>query len=161
MSYSDLFHKVAYVNKDDPTFVPGASPAISAENLNAQQDGIAHALAAADTIAADISKCQTDIETLNECVIGVAYRHQYDNITVPTTAWIEDTPYEKYPFKAVLDMPDATATMTPEVIFSLLDAASGLLAPVAETLNGHVVLYATEVPLADILIPTVLLWHNN
>lgn len=160
MSYSDLFHKVIYVNKDDPSFVSGASPSISAENLNAQQDGIVHALAAADEISVDIAECQTGIETLNGRVIGVAYRQQYDNITVQRSAWIEDTPYEKFPFKATLDMPDAIESMTPEVVFCLKDATSGIFAPVAETLTGKIVLYAAEVPETDIIIPTIFLWHN-
>ena len=51
--------------------------------------------------------------------------------------------------------------MIPEVIFSMADAISGNFAPVAESYNGGVYLYAADKPEGNIVIPTIICWKGN
>ena len=77
------------------------------------------------------------------------------------SAFVADTTYEDYPFRAAVALEGVLSSMIPEVIFSLLDATSGLFAPVAETYNGGVYLYATDVPEFDITVPVIICWKGN
>jgi hypothetical protein len=51
--------------------------------------------------------------------------------------------------------------MIPEVVFGLSDATSGLFAPVAESYNGGVYLYATDAPESTVTIPVIICWKGN
>ena len=65
-----------------------------------------------------------------------------------------------FPYFGAIPLTGATASMTPEVVFSVADAMSGIFAPVAETYDGGVYIYASELPSATtITIPTILLWR--
>ena len=79
------------------------------------------------------------------------------NISVPTSAWLTDTTYTDYPFRASIPIDDCTANHIPEVTFALSDATSGNLAPIAETYDGGVYIYAAEVPSEAMTIPTIKL----
>lgn len=78
------------------------------------------------------------------------------NISVSTSAWAPDTTYEDYPFRASIPIEDCTANHIPEVTFSLADSTSGNFAPIAETYDGGVCIYAAEKP-AEMIIPTIKL----
>ena len=52
-------------------------------------------------------------------------------------------------------------SMIPEIVLSVEDATSGNFAPVAESYNGGVYLYATSAPESDITIPTIIAWRGN
>ena len=67
---------------------------------------------------------------------------------------------EGFPYFGAIPLTGATASMTPEVVFSVADAVSGIFAPVAETYAGGVYIYASELPSATtITIPTIILWR--
>ena len=51
--------------------------------------------------------------------------------------------------------------MVPDVILGVKDAMSGNFAPVSESYNGGVYIYAASVPEAAITIPTILCWKGN
>ena len=53
----------------------------------------------------------------------------------------------------------ATSDMVPEVIFGMADAISGNFAPVAESTNAGVKIYAKETPTEAITIATIILWR--
>lgn len=80
------------------------------------------------------------------------------NISVATGSWAADTTYADYSYRAAVPVTGALATMTPEVVFALADAVSGILAPVAEAYAGGVYIYASEVPAAAVTIATLTLW---
>lgn len=86
---------------------------------------------------------------------------QFSNTSVPASAFVVDNTYEDFPYRAAVALSGVTSSMIPEVVFSLSDAASGNFAPVAESYNGGVNLYAVEVPEADITVPTILVWKGN
>lgn len=85
----------------------------------------------------------------------------FTNTTVATTAWQTDSTYSDYGKRAAVALTGVLSGMIPEVVFSLADAVSGLFAPVAETYNGGVYIYANAVPSAAITIPTIICWRDN
>ena len=72
-----------------------------------------------------------------------------------------DTSYSDYPLRAAVALSGVISSMVPEVIFNLADATSGVFAPVAESYDGGVYIYASEVPAASITIPTIICWRGD
>lgn len=81
------------------------------------------------------------------------------NQTIATSAWASDTTYTEYPYRASVALPPITAVSFVEIVFSPADAISGNFAPVCDTYNGGVYLYAKAVPDAAITIPTIVVWR--
>jgi len=95
-----------------------------------------------------------------------ASRLQFINTVVDNAAFVADATYADFPFRAavalgsqVADAWDVRGTMVPFVKFAHADAYSGIFAEDAEAYNGGVYIYASEVPEADITIPTLILWR--
>lgn len=86
---------------------------------------------------------------------------QFNNVSVAVSKFVSDTTYEDYPFRAAVPLEGVLSSMIPESIFGLLDATSGLFAPIAETYNGGVYLYASDLPEGDITVPTIICWRGN
>ena len=86
---------------------------------------------------------------------------QFNNVSVGVAKFIADTTYEAFPFRAAVPLEGVLNTMIPEIIFSLTDATSGLFAPVAESYNGGVYLYASDLPEADVTVPVIICWKGN
>lgn len=84
-----------------------------------------------------------------------AVRIRYTNVGVQRTAFVSNATYEDFPYRAAITLSGATASMKPDVCFSLADATSGIFAPVAESYGGGVYIYASEVPGAAITIPVI------
>ena len=87
-----------------------------------------------------------------------AARLQFVNISALAAAFIEDTTYENFPYRGAVALTGVTAAMVPEVVFGVGEATSGIFAPVTETYDGGIYLYAAEIPEADITIPTITCW---
>lgn len=69
------------------------------------------------------------------------------NLTIPTTDFVQDTTTsENYQYKATIAITGVTADMIAYVNFSIPDAESGILATFAQTYNGGVYIFASEVP---------------
>lgn len=85
-------------------------------------------------------------------------RLQFTNISVATSAFVEDATYEDFPYKASVPLTGVLSTMTPEVIFGVVDAMSGYFAPIAEAYSGGIYIYATDVPEEATVIPTIICW---
>lgn len=104
---------------------------------------------------------QEELEDL-EAGVGVELRKlQFNNTPVEASLFVDDTTYEEYPFRASVTLEGVLSSMIPEVILSLRDATSGLFAPVAESYNGGVYLYASDVPESAITIPVIICWKGN
>lgn len=86
---------------------------------------------------------------------------QFRNVPVSTGAFVSDTTYQDFPYRASIALSGAIESMIPEVVLSVDDALSGNYAPVSESYNGGVYLYAGSPPDTDITIPTILLWRGN
>ena len=86
---------------------------------------------------------------------------QFSNVSVSKGAFVSNTTYQDFPYRASIALSGAIKSMIPEVVLSVDDALSGDYAPVAESYNGGVYLYAGSPPDADITIPTIIMWRGN
>lgn len=86
---------------------------------------------------------------------------QFRNVSVSKGAFVSNTTYQDFPYRASIALIGAIKSMIPEVVLSVDDALSGNYAPVAESYNGGVYLYAGSPPDADITIPTIIMWRGN
>ena len=86
---------------------------------------------------------------------------QFSNVTVSKGAFVSDTTYQDFPYRASVSLSGVIESMIPEVVLSVDDALSGNYAPVAESYNGGVYLYAGSPPDTDITIPTIICWRGN
>ena len=111
-----------------------------------------------DAVLDAIQKELADIEA----GVGVELRKlQFNNVTVPKSSFIEDSTYSDYPYRAAIALDGVISSMIPEVILGLVDATDGNFAPVAESYNGGVYLYAADKPEGKIVIPTIICWKGN
>lgn len=85
----------------------------------------------------------------------------FSNVSVNASAFVSDTTYEEYPYRATVALSGVIASMIPEIIFSLADAIGGNFAPVSETYSGGVYIYACEQPDAITTIPTIICWRGG
>lgn len=81
------------------------------------------------------------------------------NVQVPVASWSSDASFEQYPCAATVGVTGATSAMVPDVIFGMADAISGNFAPVAESTNNGVKIYAKETPTEAVTIATIILWR--
>ena len=80
----------------------------------------------------------------------------FTNKTVSVSDWASDTTYTDFPYRAAVACEGVTANHYAEVVFSPEDAMSGSFAPVAESYDGGVYIYAGEAPEAALTIPTIV-----
>ena len=88
-------------------------------------------------------------------------KKQFNNVSVGASAFVADTTYQDYPFRAAVALSGVIESMIPEVVFSLSDAVSGNFAPVVESYNGGVYIYATDIPESAMVIPTIICWRGT
>jgi hypothetical protein len=79
----------------------------------------------------------------------------FNDIVVEVGDWVEDSTYEEFYYKAELYCEDVTDEFFANVVFGVKEAISGNYAPISETKNDTVVIYAVEIPLEDITIPSI------
>ena len=106
-----------------PTFVNEQAPPLNATNLNA------------------LAQCAEDSQTL-----------VFQNVTVQTSAFVSDSTFEAYPYRAAIPLSSVDATYTPSVTFGAADAVSGIYLNIASTYSGGVYIYANAQPAAAITI---------
>ena len=80
----------------------------------------------------------------------------FTNKTVATSAWVSNTTYTDFPYRAAVACEGVTVKHYAEVTFSPTDALEGSFAPVAESYDGGVYIYASEIPEAAVTIPTIV-----
>ena len=94
---------------------------------------------------------KSKLSTLNAAIIVQS------SVPVATSAWVSDTTYTDYPYRASIVIDGCTANHIPEVTFALSDATSGNFAPITETYDGGVYIYAIQQPSEAMTIPTIKL----
>lgn len=111
----------------------------------------------------------TDTDASNRRYVDNSIKNQaegkklaFTNVLVPASAFVANSTYEDYPFRAAVALNGVAATgYIPEVIFDLTDATSGIFSPVAVSYNGGVYIYAAEDPAKDTTIPTIICWREG
>ena len=110
-------------------------------------------LSASDIPTSDSSDVQTALDSKQ------AARLTFNNVSVLASAFVSDSTYSDYGYRAAVAITGVTSSMFPEVVLAPSDAASGNFAPVAQSYNGGVYIYAQSVPSATLTIPTIILWR--
>lgn len=89
----------------------------------------------------------------------------FRDTVVPVSAWVDNTEPKTlsagYAKAAQVALSGVISTMIPSVTLSVSDAVSGNYAPVAETYNGGIWLYAQSAPDAAMTIPTIICWKGD
>ena len=80
--------------------------------------------------------------------------------TVQASAFVQDSTYEGYPYRAAVALSGVVATMVPEVVFGVAAMTENDFATVSECYNGGVYIYAADKPEAPVKIPTIVCWRG-
>lgn len=126
--------------------------------LDDLQDNLDDTTAQATSVLDSINRELADLEA------GTAVELKkllFTNISVPVSAFVADSTYQDYPFRAAIALTGVLDTMIPEVVLAVADAIDGNFAPVAATYNGGVYLYAASAPESAITIPTIICWKGG
>ena len=76
----------------------------------------------------------------------------FTNVTVATSAWVSDTTYANFPFRAPLACSGVLASDIPFVMFSATDQESGVYIG-ADSAANIIYIYASAVPTATVTVP--------
>jgi hypothetical protein len=87
-----------------------------------------------------------------------AARLTFTDKSVATSAWLSDSTYTDFPYRAAVPCAGVTAAHFAQVALAPDDALGGNLAPVCLSYDGGIYLYAKAVPTATITIPTIVAW---
>lgn len=79
----------------------------------------------------------------------------FQNKTVATSVWAEDATYESYGYKASVTCSGVTADYYVDVVFDVVNASSGIFAPICSSGANTVTIWANEIPEETITIPTI------
>lgn len=121
---------------------------------------VAGAMDAAAQAQSAAERAQETAEAVSLESIGAEEKRlQFVDVPVAEASFAADATYEDFPYRAAVALEGVTAEMLPEVVFSLADAASGNFAPVAESYDGGVYIYAAEIPAGETEIPVITLWR--
>lgn len=80
----------------------------------------------------------------------------FENITLETTAFVEDTTYEAFGYKADISCTGVTAEFFSDVVFGVEEATSGNYAPISLSGTGIITIYAVYKPESTITIPSII-----
>ena len=84
----------------------------------------------------------------------------FTNVAVPVSAFVADTTYQDYGFRAAVALEGVISSMVPEAVFGVSDVTSGNFAPVVDTYDGGVYIYAESVPDGAVTVPTIICWRG-
>ena len=104
----------------------------------------------------DSGKKASDFAAATHSHTGYAEVKIFTDVSVPASAWGNDSTYGAYPFAATIAAAGVTAAHVPEVNYGATEAASGDFAPVATSGSGTVKIYAAVKPTAAITIPSII-----
>ena len=108
-----------------------------------------------------LTAIQNELAQLEEGTAVELKKLQFTNTVVSVAAFVDDSTYADFPYRAAINLTGVMASMIPEVIFRIDDAAAGNYAPGAESYNGGIYIYAAEKPETAVTIPTILCWKGN
>lgn len=109
-----------------------------------------------------LASIQQQLEQLQSGTSVELKKLLFKNTTVPTSAFLENNTYEEegYPYRAAVALDGVNAAMVPEVVYSVKAAANTDFAPVAESYNGGIYIYAGSQPEEAVDIPTIICWKG-
>ena len=116
-------------------------------------------------------KCNTDIPVGGEVwtaahwtqvnlgnELALDRKMQFTSVVVDKTSFVQDTTYEDFPYRAAVPLTGVKVSMYPEVVLDVADSMSGIYAPVVQSYNGGIYLYANTQPMHDLIISSIVCW---
>ncbi len=103
------------------------------------------------------SQLQSVYSTVKNDIINYSPIIKEEDIDVTVSSFTEDDEYEEYPYSAKISLEEASADLIPIVVFSLKDVLSLNFAPIAQSCDGFIKIFAKELPTEDVKIASVLL----
>ena len=85
----------------------------------------------------------------------------FGNVVVARSAFVSDTTYSDYGYRAAISLDGVDSSMIPEVMFDADIAASGDFSSVSAAYDGGVYIYSASVPSSEIVIPTIVCWSRD
>ena len=85
----------------------------------------------------------------------------FGNVAVARSAFVSDTTYSDYGYRAAISLDGVDSSMIPEVMFDADIAASGDFSSVSAAYDGGVYIYSASVPSSEIVIPTIVCWSRD
>ena len=85
----------------------------------------------------------------------------FGNVVVARSAFVSDTTYSDYGYRAAISLDGVNSSMIPEVMFDADIAASGDFSSVSAAYDGGVYIYSASVPSSEIIIPTIICWSRD
>ena len=88
-----------------------------------------------------------------------AVRLRFQNVVVNANAWVGDTTYTNYPYRASVALSGVDSTMFPDVVIDETDKGKYEFASSSDSYNGGIHLYASSIPENAITLRTVVCWR--
>ena len=88
-----------------------------------------------------------------------AVRLRFQNVVVNTSAWVEDTTYTNYPYRANIALSGVDSTMFPDVVIDETDKGKYEFASSSDSYDGGVHLYVSSIPENAITLRTIVCWR--
>ena len=100
---------------------------------------------------------QTLYGNIKEDILKASPTIKEEDIEISENLFVSDDTYEEYPYCAKIELEGATSDLFPNVNFKIKDALSGNYAPVADSGQGYITIYAKEIPTQSLVISSVVL----
>ena len=88
-----------------------------------------------------------------------AVRLRFQNVVVNTSAWVADTTYADYKYRANVALNGVDSTMFPDVVIDETDKGKYEFASSSDSYNGGIHLYASSIPENAITLRTIVCWR--
>lgn len=112
-----------------------------------------------DTLSYFKDKMSVDFVTQDALNVKQTKRLLFKNVNVIRSSWKADSTYTSYGYVTSVKLTGVTANHFVEVVLSNDDAVSGQFGPVVDSYDGGVKIYAADIPLKQITIPTIIAWE--
>ena len=106
-----------------------------------------------------VKKTNTDGDAIWQTLPEQKTHLSFKNINVAASSFVSNTTLSSHPYRASVALTGVTESMIPSVTFSQDAVNLGVLASVANTYNGGIYIYASEVPSGAISILSALVWE--
>lgn len=103
----------------------------------------------------DSGKKPGDFAAANHSHSGYALVKYFQNVAVPSSAWVSSSTKPAYPYQAEISAAGVDSSWKPDITFSDDDAESGNFSSSANAGTNTVIIYAASKPTAQITILTI------
>lgn len=104
-----------------------------------------------------VDKLHSMYDKIKDDILNSSPTIKDDEIEVLPSLFEQDNVYKEYPYSAKISLNEATEDLVPCVNFKIEDALGGNYAPVAESKDGYIIIYAKEIPTEPLVISSIIL----